>query len=83
MALKIVHEALWPSCKVMRSNISLQNVHANQLVTEKFGYPVHIPTAPNDCGISVGAAWIITPLVYTLVSNAMYFKLYGSLSCHV
>ncbi|XP_030831521.1 uncharacterized protein LOC752072 [Strongylocentrotus purpuratus] len=35
------------------------NVHANQSVIEEFGYPVHIPSAPNDCGISVGAAWCV------------------------
>ncbi len=38
-----------------------QNVHANQLLVERYGYPVHVPPAPNDCGISVGSAWIIQP----------------------
>ncbi|XP_071509710.1 uncharacterized protein sll1178-like [Diadema antillarum] len=37
------------------------NVHANQMVVEQFGYPVHVASAPNDCGISVGAAWCIQP----------------------
>eukprot|EP00112_Aurelia_sp_Birch-Aquarium-sp1_P007756 Seg1847.2 transcript_id=Seg1847.2/GoldUCD/mRNA.D3Y31 product="Nodulation protein U" protein_id=Seg1847.2/GoldUCD/D3Y31 len=40
------------------------NVHANELVFEKFGFPVHVPSAPNDCGISVGAAWAIDPPKY-------------------
>ncbi|XP_033096247.1 nodulation protein NolO-like [Anneissia japonica] len=37
------------------------NVIANQVIVSKFGYPVHVPPAPNDCGISVGAAWNIVP----------------------
>ncbi|XP_065064830.1 nodulation protein U-like isoform X2 [Rhopilema esculentum] len=37
------------------------NVHANELVFERFLLPVHVPSAPNDCGISVGAAWSIDP----------------------
>ncbi|XP_033096246.1 nodulation protein NolO-like [Anneissia japonica] len=37
------------------------NVNANQVIVSKFGYPVHVPSAPNDCGISVGAAWIVVP----------------------
>ncbi|XP_033117728.1 uncharacterized protein LOC117117526 [Anneissia japonica] len=37
------------------------NVPANQVIVSKFGYPVHVASAPNDCGISVGGAWIIVP----------------------
>lgn len=35
------------------------NVHANQTMIEEFGLPVHVPPAPSDCGISVGAAWCV------------------------
>ncbi|XP_063951595.1 nodulation protein NolO-like [Lytechinus pictus] len=35
------------------------NVHANQSVIEEFGLPVHVASAPNDCGISLGAAWSV------------------------
>ncbi|XP_072031403.1 nodulation protein NolO-like [Amphiura filiformis] len=37
------------------------NVFFNQVVVEKFGLPVHVPCAPNDCGISAGACWLIEP----------------------
>lgn len=37
------------------------NVRANQLVRRVLGRPVHVPPAPNDGGIAVGALWSIMP----------------------
>ncbi len=37
------------------------NVQGNQHVRDVFGLPVHVPSAPNDSGIAVGAAWIVQP----------------------
>ena len=38
------------------------NVRANSAVAAAFpDLPVHVPAAPSDCGLGVGAAWILTP----------------------
>eukprot|EP00615_Pteridomonas_danica_P000925 CAMPEP_0114338098 /NCGR_PEP_ID=MMETSP0101-20121206/6816_1 /TAXON_ID=38822 ORGANISM="Pteridomonas danica, Strain PT" /NCGR_SAMPLE_ID=MMETSP0101 /ASSEMBLY_ACC=CAM_ASM_000211 /LENGTH=549 /DNA_ID=CAMNT_0001470579 /DNA_START=912 /DNA_END=2558 /DNA_ORIENTATION=- len=38
------------------------NVRVNSVVASHFPHlPIHIPAAPSDCGIAVGAAWIVTP----------------------
>ena len=42
------------------------NVIVNMLVKRRFGYPVYVPSAPNDGGLAVGAAWLFSsppPLV--------------------
>ncbi|MBK7535998.1 MAG: carbamoyltransferase [Myxococcales bacterium] len=39
------------------------NVVANERVRRTFGVPVHVPPAPNDGGISVGALWSVDPPV--------------------
>lgn len=38
-------------------------MNANQEIFDSFGYGVYVPPAPNDCGISLGAAWYIEPYV--------------------
>lgn len=35
------------------------NVVANERVRKRFGLPVHVPPAPNDAGIAVGALWSV------------------------
>lgn len=35
------------------------NVVANERARKTFGLPVHVPPAPNDAGISVGALWSV------------------------
>ncbi|MGQ0628456.1 MAG: carbamoyltransferase C-terminal domain-containing protein [Phycisphaerales bacterium] len=35
------------------------NVVANERIRRRVGYPVHVPPAPNDAGISVGALWSV------------------------
>lgn len=42
------------------------NVVANERVRTTLGVPVHVPPAPNDAGISVGALWSVTPPVGAL-----------------
>lgn len=37
------------------------NVVANERVRKTFGLPVHVPPAPNDAGITVGALWSVEP----------------------
>ncbi|HEY4243198.1 MAG TPA: carbamoyltransferase C-terminal domain-containing protein [Kofleriaceae bacterium] len=37
------------------------NVVANERVRRTFGLPVHVPPAPNDAGIPVGALWSVSP----------------------
>jgi carbamoyltransferase len=37
------------------------NVRANERVRRAFGRPVHVPPAPNDAGIAVGALWSVEP----------------------
>ena len=37
------------------------NVVANERVRHRFCCPVHVPPAPNDAGISVGALWSVLP----------------------
>lgn len=37
------------------------NVVANERARQTFGVPVHVPPAPNDAGISVGALWSVEP----------------------
>jgi carbamoyltransferase len=37
------------------------NVVANERVRRRFGLPVHVPPAPNDAGIGVGALWSVEP----------------------
>lgn len=41
------------------------NVVANDRVRRTLGMPVHVPPAPNDAGISVGALWSASPPVET------------------
>lgn len=40
------------------------NVKTNEVIQRMFNIKIHIPPAPNDCGISVGAAWWIHPPVW-------------------
>ncbi|AKT38310.1 carbamoyltransferase C-terminal domain-containing protein [Chondromyces crocatus] len=35
------------------------NVRANECIRRTFGLPVHVPPAPNDAGIAVGALWSV------------------------
>ena len=37
------------------------NVKANSKVQQKFNLPVHVPSAPNDGGLSLGGAWAAGP----------------------
>ncbi len=37
------------------------NVVANERIRRRFDLPVHVPPAPNDAGISVGALWSVEP----------------------
>jgi carbamoyltransferase len=37
------------------------NVVANERIRRRFGRPVHVPPAPNDAGIAVGALWSAEP----------------------
>jgi carbamoyltransferase len=37
------------------------NVVANERIRKRFGHPVHVPPAPNDAGIAVGALWSVEP----------------------
>lgn len=39
------------------------NVVANERVRQTLGLPIHVPPAPNDAGISVGALWSVSPPV--------------------
>lgn len=39
------------------------NVVANERVRKTLGVPVHVPPAPNDAGISIGALWSVSPPV--------------------
>jgi carbamoyltransferase len=39
------------------------NVVSNERVRRAFSEPVHVPPAPNDAGISVGALWSVAPAV--------------------
>ena len=34
---------------------------ANAAILNAFHVPVHVPSAPNDAGLSVGAIWAVTP----------------------
>lgn len=37
------------------------NVLANARIREATGLPVYVPSAPSDCGLSIGAAWHVMP----------------------
>ena len=37
------------------------NVSANEGIRRAIGVPVHVPPAPNDAGIAVGALWSVAP----------------------
>ncbi|ACY15451.1 carbamoyltransferase C-terminal domain-containing protein [Haliangium ochraceum] len=37
------------------------NVRTNERVRQALGRPVHVPPAPNDAGIAVGALWAVAP----------------------
>ena len=37
------------------------NIKANSRIRKEFGIPVYVPAAPNDGGLSIGAAWHLTP----------------------
>jgi carbamoyltransferase len=38
------------------------NVLANSRIASEFPHlPLHIPSAPNDCGLSLGSSWLIAP----------------------
>ncbi|EDV25487.1 uncharacterized protein TRIADDRAFT_55626 [Trichoplax adhaerens] len=53
------------------------NVNANYEVAKDFGYPVHVPSAPNDCGISIGAAWQVTPPIQHFPTQYCGLPLHG------
>jgi carbamoyltransferase len=45
---------------VLSGGVAL-NVINNTLIKENFGLPVHVPNAPNDCGISLGSIFARFP----------------------
>jgi hypothetical protein len=64
VALRIMRRWLWrfPGVVgvVMTGGCGL-NVPLNMAAKRELGYPVHIPSTPNDGGLSVGGAWLQRP----------------------
>jgi len=52
------------------------NVQANQFIEDNLGLQIFVPSAPNDCGLSVGGVFSLTPPVRRQAMQYLGFRLW-------